>query len=195
VSQLSFLPEPSERVLVADGSGRIVYVPEFIERERAAAWFEAVRTGADWRAEKRPMYDRIVDVPRLVASYALDDIAAPAPIAEAGKLVSEFCNVRFTRAGLNLYRDRNDSVAPHGDHTEELDPSAPVALLSLGAARLMTLRSTAKPVRALDLDLEPGSLLVMDYPSQLGWQHGIPKSRRAVGPRVSIAFRRGPRLR
>jgi alkylated DNA repair dioxygenase AlkB len=91
---------------------------------------------------------------------------------------------------LNFYRDRNDSVAPHGDHLETALDKAPVALVSLGATRRMTIRSKSKPRRILDHDLEPGSLLVMSYASHVNFDHGIPKVRYAVGPRISVAFRR-----
>ena len=135
------------------------------------------------------MYDRVVDVPRLVASYRLDDSDAPAPIASMRPAVEDFCGVTFNAAGLNFYRDGNDSVAPHGDHVERGPEGAPVALVSLGAVRRMTIRSNAKPRRILDRDLEPGSLLLMSYASHLNFVHGIPKTREHVGPRISVAFR------
>ena len=39
----------------------------------AATWFDALREGVAWQSERRRMYDRDVDVPRLVARYRLDD--------------------------------------------------------------------------------------------------------------------------
>lgn len=136
------------------------------------------------------MYERVVDVPRLVSTFALDEPGVPAPVADMRPAVELFCAVAFTSAGLNFYRDRNDSVAPHGDHLELAPDQAPVALVSLGATRRMTIRSRAKPRRVLDLDLEAGSLLVMSYASHFHYDHGIPKVGYAVGPRISIAFRR-----
>ena len=135
------------------------------------------------------MYDRVVDVPRLVATYALDEQDVPEPIRLMRPVVEQFCGVSFTSAGLNFYRDGQDSVAPHGDHVERGPENAPVALVSLGATRKMTIRSKAKPRRILDRDLEAGSLLVMSYESHLNFLHGIPKTREAVGPRISVAFR------
>jgi alkylated DNA repair dioxygenase AlkB len=93
---------------------------------------------------------------------------------------------------MNLYRDGHDSVAPHNDHLSELIPGEPIALVSLGATRRMTIRSKAKPRRIFDLDLEPGSLLVMSYQTQRTYDHGIPKTKDAVGPRISLAFRVRP---
>lgn len=186
--QLSFLGD-GPRVLVDDVTGRIEYVPGFVELERARAWFEELRASAPWRSERRVMYDREVDVPRLVASYRLDDPGAPAAVHEAERRVIEATGTPFTSLGLNLYRDGRDSVAPHNDHTDEIVEGHPIALLSLGAARRMTIRSKTRPIRRFDLDLEPGSLLIMSYATQTSYDHGIPKTTDPVGERISMAFR------
>jgi alkylated DNA repair dioxygenase AlkB len=188
--QLSLISQPDIETLADDSLGRIVYKRSLFSEARAWAWFEQLRDGVKWRSERRPMYDRIVDVPRLVASFALDDLALPRPILEMRPAVERFCGVVFLSAGLNFYRDGNDSVAPHGDHVEEGLDEAPVALVSLGAPRLMTIRSKSRPRRILDRHLEPGSLLVMSHASHLNFEHGIPKTRDPVGARISIAFRR-----
>ena len=176
-------------MLVDDAGGRIEYVPGFVELDRARTWFELLRAGVAWRSERRMMYDREVDVPRLVASFRLDDPEAPAPVLEAERRVVETTGTPFTNVGLNLYRDGRDSVAPHNDHTDEIVAGHPIALVSLGAARRMTIRSKARPVRRYDLDLEPGSLLVMSYETQATYDHGIPKTNDPVGERISMAFR------
>ncbi|HET9832314.1 MAG TPA: alpha-ketoglutarate-dependent dioxygenase AlkB, partial [Vicinamibacterales bacterium] len=65
----------------------------------------------------------------------------------------------------------------------------PIALLSLGATRRMTIRAKESPKRVTHVDLEAGSLFVMDYASQLHYTHGVPKTADAVGERISLAFR------
>jgi len=190
--KLPLVPQPDIEVLADGETGRIVYKHALFDAEQIRAWFEQLREDVEWRAERRPMYDRVVDVPRLVASYALDDSKLPEPIRLMRPAVEDFCAVAFNSAGLNFYRDGNDSVAPHGDHVERGPDGAPVALVSLGAARRMTIRSKTKPRRILDRDLEPGSLLVMSYESHFNFEHGIPKSKDPVGPRISVAFRQIP---
>ena len=193
MKQLSFIQPAGIETLADDEWGRIVYKAALFDEAQARAWFEQLRDGVAWRTERRPMYDRIVDVPRLVASFTLDDPALPEPIGAMRPAVERFCGVSFLSAGLNYYRDRHDSVAPHGDHVEEAVDRAPVALVSLGATRRMTIRSRTKPRRVLDHDLESGSLLVMSHESHLNFDHGIPKTRYEVGPRISVAFRRIPK--
>ena len=187
--QFSFLPTPDVEILADDRRGRILYKRALFDEAEVGVWFEVLRDTVAWRSERRPMYDQIVDVPRLVASFALDDPALPAPIRAMRPAVERFCSVTFTSAGLNFYRDGNDSVAPHGDHVERGPDGAPVALVSLGATRRMTIRSRFKPRRVLDRDLEPGSLLVMSFESHFNYDHGIPKTRYVVGQRISVAFR------
>jgi alkylated DNA repair dioxygenase AlkB len=155
-------------------------------------WFEELLNEADWRSERRRMYDRYVDVPRLVARYALDAPRIPPALIQAAQRAREQTGVPFNSAGLNLYRDGRDSVAPHNDHLYEIVAGFPIALISLGATRLMTIRSKAKPRRVLDLDLENGSLLLMSYQTQKFYDHGIPKTRSAAGARISIALRVRP---
>ena len=191
--QLPLIPTPDIETLLDDVTGQIVYKSALFDEARAQRWFEQLRDGVQWRTERRPMYDRIVDVPRLVASFGLDDPDVPQPIRLMRPAVERFCGITFLSAGLNFYRDRNDSVAPHGDHTEEFVDESPVALVSLGATRRMTIRSRAKPKRVLDRDLEAGSLLVMSYATHSHFDHGIPKTQYEVGPRISVAFRRTKR--
>jgi len=190
--QFSFIHVPEVETLVDDETGRVVYRSAFFDEAQTQAWFEQLRDAVEWRLERRPMYDRVVDVPRMVGSYALDDPALPEPIRAMRSPVERFCDVAFTSAGLNFYRDGNDSVAPHGDHVERGPHGAPVALVSLGATRRMTIRSKARPRRIFDRDLEAGSLLVMSYESHFNFEHGIPKTKALVGPRISVAFRRVP---
>jgi len=139
------------------------------------------------------MYDRDVDVPRLVAGYRLDEETPPEALTETARRVASAIGTRFNSVGLNYYRDGRDSVAPHNDHLYEIVEGHPIALISLGATRLMTIRSKTRPRRILDLDVEGGSLLLMSYETQLHYDHGIPKSRVPVGPRISIALRVRPR--
>lgn len=186
--------DTDERLLADDDRGRIAYVPHFVDAATADAWFAALRSGVPWRTERRTMYDREVDVPRLIGHFRLDppSDSIPAPIVEAARRVVDRLDVPFNSVGLNLYRDGRDSVAPHNDHLNELRKGFPIALVSLGATRRMTIRAKAPPKRLIHVDLEAGSLLVMDYETQLHYTHAVPKTTEPVGERISLAFRVKP---
>jgi alkylated DNA repair dioxygenase AlkB len=180
-------------VLADDERGSIVYTARFVEAAAAAAWFDALRGQVEWKAERRRMYDREVEVPRLTAHFRLSSgDPPPEAIVEAARRVVSATGVPFNAVGLNLYRDGRDSVAPHNDHLYEIVEGHPIGLLSLGATRRMTIRSKEPPRRVLKVDLEAGSLLMMSYATQLHYTHGVPKTRAAVGERISLAFRVKP---
>ena len=183
--------DSSDHVLVDDERGRVAYTSRFVDSATAEVWFAELRNGVSWRCERRMMYDREVDVPRLIGHFRLDPPppSTPAAIVDAARRVVDRLDVPFNSVGLNLYRDGRDSVAPHNDHLNELRKGFPIALISLGAARRMTIRAKQPPRRVVHVDLEPGSLLVMDYATQIHYTHAVPKTTDDVGERISLAFR------
>lgn len=180
--------------LLDDAEGGIRYWPSFVDADTADAWFLALRDGASWRSQRRMMYDREVDVPRLTASYWLDDLQpdSPLPFADMLARVRALAPAPYTAVGMNLYRDGRDSVAMHHDKLRILVPGYPLALVSLGDARRMRIRAQADHRDAFDVDLAHGSLLVMSHASQRTHEHGIPKTARPSHPRMSAVFRVRP---
>jgi len=178
---------------IADAStGPITYEPGVISPALAAKWFSVLHDAVDWHAGTRMMYERMVDVPRLYGHYAIDDPALPGVLRDALAVVGEHVHAPFDSIGLNFYRDEHDSVAPHNDKLHELVPHQPIVLLSLGATRTMVIRRKLPPHLKTELELEAGSLLLMGWNAQLHYDHGIPKLMRAVGARISVAFRVRP---
>lgn len=182
--------------LLDDAEGGVRYWPSFVDAAVADAWFEALQR-ADWKSQRRMMYDREVDVPRLVASYWLDDLPPGPPLPFAGMLarVQALVPAPYSAVGMNYYRDGRDSVAMHHDKLHMLVPGRPLALVSLGDPRRMRIRAQADHRDAIEVALAHGSLLAMSHASQLTHEHGIPKTARPVGARLSAVFRvRPPRV-
>jgi alkylated DNA repair dioxygenase AlkB len=155
--------------------------------------FERLRDAVPWRDERRHMYDRVVDVPRLLCFYGEGEELPDPVLAEARRALSEHyqdqLGEEFVTAGMCLYRDGRDSVAWHGDRigrgrTED----TMVAILSLGTPRSLMLRPRGGG-RSLRHELGHGDLIVMGGSCQRTWEHAIPKTSRPVGPRISIQFR------
>ena len=183
-----------ERVtqVVEDPEGGIRYWPAFAPAGDADAWFEALQAGVPWKTQSRRMYDRMVDVPRLLASWRLDAVPADLPLSTMLARVQAVAPAPYNAVGLNLYRDGRDSVAMHHDKLHTIIPGQPIALVSLGDARRMLVRARAGGRERHALELAHGSLLVMSHAAQLSHEHGIPKTARAVGPRISVVFRVRP---
>ncbi|HYK29639.1 MAG TPA: alpha-ketoglutarate-dependent dioxygenase AlkB [Streptosporangiaceae bacterium] len=147
-----------------------------------------------WRAERRKMYDRVVDVPRLLCFYAEDEDLPDPLLTQARDALDEHYQTelkeRFVTAGLCLYRDGRDSVAWHGDTIGRgSSEDTMVAILSLGTPRPLLLRPVGGGGQTLRYDVGHGDLLVMGGSCQRTWQHSIPKSARPTGPRISVQFR------
>ena len=160
----------------------------------ADALFERLAGTVPWRAEKRHMYERVVDVPRLLCFYAEGDPLPDPMLDEAKQALGEHYGAElgepFRTAGLCLYRDGRDSVAWHGDTTgRSSSQDTMVAIVSLGEPRSLLLRPRGGGAPALRHDLGHGDLLVMGGSCQRTWEHAIPKTTRATGPRISVQFR------
>ena len=188
--QLGLFAADSRTVIVDDDTGTIVYVPAVFSLQESDLLFSRLQEEIPWRADRRWMYDREVDVPRLVAHY--EGAPFPPALEEIRRRVEPYTGVQIERIGLNFYRDERDSVAWHNDRIADYGTAPTIALASFGAARRMLLRTkpSAPRKRTARIDLEPGSLLLMQGPSQVFWEHTIPKERRALGPRISVALRR-----
>ncbi|MFF4729959.1 alpha-ketoglutarate-dependent dioxygenase AlkB [Streptomyces mirabilis] len=159
----------------------------------ADALFARLVEEVPWRAERRQMYEHVVDVPRLLAYYRAGD-ALPHPILDEARQALSAHYARelgepFTTAGLCYYRDGRDSVAWHGDRIGRgAREDTMVAILSVGAPRDLLLR----PRRGGETVRRPlghGDLIVMGGSCQRTWEHAIPKTARAAGPRISVQFR------
>ena len=72
---------PSMLQLVDDAQGGARYWPGVVDPDTAQCWFDSLAADAGWRHMRRPMYDRMVDVPRLLASYPVDELPADLPLA------------------------------------------------------------------------------------------------------------------
>jgi alkylated DNA repair dioxygenase AlkB len=146
-----------------------------------------------WRAERRPMYDNVVDVPRLLHHYGAGEKLPHPALEQARDALSEHYQPElgepFVTAGCCYYRDGNDSVAWHGDtigrsRTED----TMVAIVSFGNPRRLMLRPRGGG-QSIGFALGHGDLIVMGGSCQRTWEHAIPKTAKGVGPRISVQFR------
>lgn len=156
--------------------------------------FHELRDAIPWRAERRQMYQRVLDVPRLVSFHDLVGEPSPHPrLKQIRRRLNDSYGRElgepFTTAGLCLYRDGDDSVAWHGDTIgRSSSEDTMVAIVGLGATRVFALRPRGGGP-SLRLQHRHGDLLVMGGSCQRTWEHAIPKTGKPTGPRISIQFR------
>jgi alkylated DNA repair dioxygenase AlkB len=171
----------------------------------AESWVELQRSwveGADallddavdalpWQSGRRPMYDRMVDIPRLSAFLPVDALVLPPPVRAMAAALSTFYGVDFHTVGANFYRGGSDSVAWHRDRVGRLRRHPLIAIVSLGGPRRFALRPLGGGT-STGFTLGSGDLLVMGGATQHRWEHTVPKVA-AAAPRVSLSFRHGRR--
>ena len=172
--------------------------------------FSRLARDVPWHGERRQMYDREVDVPRLLSFYDEDDQLPDPVLTHARSALSDHyadeLGEPFRTAGLCFYRDGRDSVAWHGDTIGRgSSDDTMVAIISVGAPRALLLRprsgSGSGSGKTIGADaqrgggqtirqvLGHGDLLVMGGSCQRTWEHAVPKTAKPVGPRISIQFR------
>lgn len=155
--------------------------------------FLRLQSDLPWRAERREMYERTVDVPRLLCNFGAG-VPLPDPVLEHAReaLTSHYAaelGEPFVTAGLCYYRDGRDSVAWHGDRIGRgRTQNTMVAIVSLGAQRKLSLRPRGGGDQ-IALPLGHGDLVVMGGTCQRTWDHAVLKTARPVGPRISVQFR------
>lgn len=160
--------------------------------DRAREWvtghstfFEELRAGLRWRTERRRMYERVVETPRLLCT--------PKP-AERPSLLDSMARALSARYGETLdqiscalYRDGSDSVAFHQDKVLRDRPDSTVAVVSLEGPRHFLVRPLHGGA-STSFSVGWGDLLVMGGTCQRLFEHGVPKVRHAA-PRMAIMFR------
>ncbi|MEU6997984.1 alpha-ketoglutarate-dependent dioxygenase AlkB [Nonomuraea sp. NPDC046570] len=160
----------------------------------ADALLDSLLHDVPWHAERRQMYDHVVDVPRLLSFYG-EGQRLPHPVLEEARRAldahyGEELGEPFSTAGLCLYRDGRDSVAWHGDTIGRgATEDTMVAIVSIGTPRGLLLRPRGGGGATIRHNLGHGDLIVMGGSCQRTWEHAIPKTTRVTGPRISIQFR------
>ena len=173
---------------------RWMYDKEIAE-PRLTAGFEVGRPACTARARLAQALADVgtEDVEDLVpggdAGTPSDALRMPSILGTVCDVLSERYGVAFDRVWVNLYRNGSDSVAWHGDRNARVLLNPLVATVSLGAQRKFQLRRAGETKVLHELRPGPGDLIVMGGACQTVWQHSVPKTRQAVGPRMSVTIR------
>lgn len=170
-----------------DETSWVDYAPRWAEAPDAL--FEQLRASRKWGQRTRWLFDEEVLEPRLTARWVKGEGLEPLQLQRMLESLNAAYGVEFDSIGFNLYRDGNDSVAPHGDKIVKSIAEPIVALVSLGGPRRLVLKPRVGG-KSVSWDLQSGDLLVTGGRTQRAWLHGIPKVKHA-NPRISLAFRYG----
>ncbi len=180
--------------------GWILHDPAWLQPAEADRLLAALRPGLAWEQREIELFGRRILQPRLIAwggelpyrysGRTLESRALVQPLPELMERVCSASAARFNHVLANRYRDGNDSMGLHSDNEPELGPDPVVATLSLGDTRRFVLVPKKRRDGApRDIPLGHGALLVMGGACQSHYRHGVPRTRRPVGERISLTFR------
>ena len=160
--------------------------------------YEFLTENVPWRQGKLWRYEKYVEEPRLSVGYGSRTLPHPV-LLETQRALQHKYRVPFDGAGLNWYRDGNDSQAFHRDRDMRYLENTLVAILSFGARRPWLLRRRDRRDKWIaegggaEVDLSPagGDLFVVGGRCQTDWEHSVPKVPGATGRlgRISVQWR------
>ena len=174
----------------------------FLTPDEADQLLALLQERIPWRQDRITLFGREHPIPRQQCWIADDGLSYrysgqtmeperwPDWLIPLTETVGEMAGERFNSVLANHYRDGNDSMGWHSDDEPELGSAPVIASLSLGGTRRFRFRHRYERGRTLSIDLPHNSLLVMPAGLQAEWQHALPKTRKAVTPRVNLTFRR-----
>ncbi|KAI8623115.1 hypothetical protein F5Y19DRAFT_468776 [Xylariaceae sp. FL1651] len=221
---------PTESEPLCEGDTKVIY--DILPEPLAHGIFERIRDEVKWQR----MSHQGGEVPRLVAVQGQVDPDGSMPVYrhpadESPPLlpftptVEEIRRVVEAKLGhplnhvlIQFYRHGNDYISEHSDKTLDIAPGSFIANVSLGAERVMTLRTKRQPRKDRDQDQDPpapdelkrqvqraplphNSLCQMGLATNMRWMHAIRADKRLAreksaaelahgGARISLTFRR-----
>ncbi|EPS27149.1 hypothetical protein PDE_02092 [Penicillium oxalicum 114-2] len=203
------------------GEGDCRIIPEI---DLAPDTFERIRKEVSWQK----MYHLSGQVPRLVAVQGQVQADGSIPIYrhpadesprlepftpavnEARILVERILGHPLNHVLIQLYRDGQDSISEHSDKTLDIMRGSFICNVSLGAQRVMTLRTKVSAAQSHEqannsrqkqvVPLPHRSLFILGEKTNMRWLHGIRPDKRAAatktpaeqafgGERISLTFR------
>ena len=184
-----------------DLPGADVRLARFCDAMAAQDWFDRLHVEIPWEQHHLRIFGREIASPRLSCWIGDADAAytysrtrfeprrwTPA-LAELRDALNQSCGQNYNSVLCNLYRDGHDAMGWHSDSEPELGAHPVIASLSFGAPRRFRLRHRRYPASRVEIELEPGSLLLMAGATQSNYRHDLPRTARAIGPRINLTFR------
>lgn len=190
--------QPGQKKHILNGEYR--YWPQLFSGVKANKFLSLLTENIAWKQESMQMYGKELNFPRLTAWYGDQDkpysfsgiTLSPHPWTDELRAIKEIIEplsgVEFNSVLLNLYRDGNDSISWHTDAEKELGENPVIASVNFGAERTFQLRHKNSKER-INIELEHGSLLIMEGALQHFWQHQVPKTKKPKGLRINLTFR------
>ncbi|MDP5101232.1 MAG: alpha-ketoglutarate-dependent dioxygenase AlkB [Nonlabens sp.] len=180
----------------------VQYDGGFFAFAKANSFYTALLEETPWKQNKITLFGKTYDEPRLTQlygdagiSYGYSGISYEAlpwtpTLQEIKNKVETKAGTSFNICLVNRYRDGQDSNGWHADDEAELGENPVIASVSFGEERFFHLKHNTNPAWRYKFILEHGSLLVMAGNTQHTYKHQIAKTKKAIGERINLTFRK-----
>lgn len=181
-------------------NGELLFYPDFFTPSECNQFFHSLRTTVEWKQEAMRLYGKTVNFPRLTAWYGDSDklYSFSGITLHPNNWTDELLGIKhklestttvnFNSVLLNLYRNGNDSISWHSDNEKELGRNPVIGSVNFGQKRTFQLRHIHTKEK-LEIELDNGSILLMNGETQHFWQHQVPKTTKDIGERINLTFR------
>lgn len=180
----------------------LIYIDSAIESDYSYQLMDRLKESINWNQDEIFMFGRKVKIPRLSSWYGDSDAnySYSGLQLSPNKWTEELIEIKtlaenkfkqiYNSVLLNFYRDGNDSMGWHSDDEKELGVNPVIASVSLGGERRFLIRERKDHKNKREIILKNGSLLIMKSGFQSKFQHSIPKTKKKVGERINLTFRK-----
>lgn len=176
----------------------VMLIDNFFDKTQSDHYYQQLLNQTHWREYEMPMYDKVVKAPRMIAWF--QDQARADDAHSTSQFTPDLNAIRsrveaqtqseFNAVLLNLYRNGNDGVSWHSDKTNKSGKDPIIASVTFGETRIFRLRhKTNKAIGQVEIPLHHGSFLLLSGTTNSFWEHQVPKTARAISPRINLTFR------
>lgn len=179
----------------------MIYRTDLFDPDESKSLMEILTKTIQWERPLFKIYGKEFPVPRMTAWYGEVEykysgiINLPLPWTEELLMIKEKAEdasgAEFNSVLLNFYRSGVDHMSWHSDDEKSLGVNPVIASVTFGEVRKFSVKHRKdKTLKPITLELASGSLVIMKGEMQEYWHHRINPSKRPMGPRINLTFRK-----
>jgi alkylated DNA repair dioxygenase AlkB len=181
--------------------GQVNYHPFAFSKEEIKAHFHYLSNEISWQQDVVKLFGKTYITDRKVAWYAekpfiyrysgQSKTALPfsPTLLDIKSRVEKITGAEYNACLLNYYHNGSEGMGWHSDNEKSIRPNSSIASVSLGVSRKFQFKHKTHSHK-FDLILDSGSVLDMRGETQEFWLHALPKSKKVLGTRINLTFRK-----
>lgn len=195
-----FQHELTSPIMVLPYDGEVLYKSAFYDADKSAEYFQRLYDELDWQRDELIMFGKHIITKRKVTWYGDEELSYtyskierkakpwPAVLLEIKEYLEKKTQTSFNSCLCNLYHNGEEGMSWHSDDEPELKHKGSIASLSFGAKRSFQFQHKRDKSKIV-VELQSGSLLLMQGETQQHWKHQLPVSKKVKTPRINLTFR------